>query len=69
VKFREFISILNEHGFAVVRQSGSHAQYEGFVDGQRRLVTVAAHRMNDDILPGTLASMIRQSGLPKQAFR
>jgi len=25
--------------------------------------------MSDDILPKTLASMIRQSGLPKRAFR
>src|SRR5574337_1294252 len=30
---------------------------------------VAAHRMSDDIRPGTLPSMIRQSGLPKRLFR
>lgn len=39
------------------------------VAGQVRLVTVAYHGLNDDILPKTLASMIRQSGLPKDLFR
>ena len=43
--------------------------YEAFIDGQRRIVTVAGHRESDDIRPGTLASMIRQSGLPRQRFR
>jgi predicted RNA binding protein YcfA (HicA-like mRNA interferase family) len=33
------------------------------------MVTVAYHLASDDILPKTLASMIRQSGLPKRRFR
>ena len=33
------------------------------------MVTVAFHSINDDIHPETLASMIRQSGLPKSLFR
>ncbi len=33
------------------------------------MVSVACHRESDDIKPGTLASMIRQSGLPKKLFR
>jgi hypothetical protein len=32
-------------------------------------VTVAYHNINDAILPKTLATMIRQSGLPKKLFR
>lgn len=48
---------------------GSHAIYRGKTNGEVRLVTVAAHRMTDDIEPGTLGSMIRQSGLPKNLFR
>jgi hypothetical protein len=39
------------------------------VGGEVRLVVVAPHRMSDDIKSGTLASMIRQSGLPKKLFR
>jgi hypothetical protein len=32
-------------------------------------VTAAFHGINDDVLTGTLLSMIRQSGLPKKLFR
>lgn len=68
--FERFIAILEAHGFALHRHEGtSHRQYRGIVSGQIRLVTVAAHRMADTIKPGTLASMIRQSGLPKALFR
>ncbi|WP_400767360.1 type II toxin-antitoxin system HicA family toxin [Methylosinus sporium] len=68
--FDAFIRILELNGFALHRQGkGSHAIYRGEVDGEVRLVTVAAHRLSDDIKPGTLASMIRQSGLPKKHFR
>jgi predicted RNA binding protein YcfA (HicA-like mRNA interferase family) len=68
--FDAFVRILESHGFALVRQGkGSHAIYRGKTNGEVRLVTVAAHRMTDDIEPGTLGSMIRQSGLPKNLFR
>lgn len=69
MKFRDFLRILEEEHFTPVRQAGSHRMYEAFIDGQRRIVTVAGHRESDDIRPGTLASMIRQSGLPRQRFR
>jgi predicted RNA binding protein YcfA (HicA-like mRNA interferase family) len=67
--FREFIAIIESHYFKEVRQEGSHRRYQGIVGGQIRLVTVAFHSIGDEIKPGTLASMIRQSGLPKQLFR
>jgi predicted RNA binding protein YcfA (HicA-like mRNA interferase family) len=68
--FREVIEILEAHGFEPVpgRQSGSHRQYKS-TSGQTRLVTVAYHNINDDVLPDTLASIIRQSGLSKSLFR
>jgi predicted RNA binding protein YcfA (HicA-like mRNA interferase family) len=70
VKFGAFVDVLTAHGFVLHRHgSGSHAIYRGVVDESVRLVTVAAHRMGDEIAPGTLAAMIRQSGLPKQTFR
>ena len=70
MKFAAFIGALSANGFVLHRQgSGSHAIYRGAVGGEVRLVTVAAHRMGDDIKPGTLAAMIRQSGLPKSTFR
>lgn len=69
MNFRDFVRVLEAAGFQLVRQSGSHRTYEGMVDGRRHVVTVACHRESDDIRPGTLASMIRQSGLPKRQFR
>ena len=70
MKYRDFIDIIGGHGFKCIRGGGtSHRQYEGFVSGARRMVTVSYHLPSDDIAPGTLASMIRQSGLPKTLFR
>jgi predicted RNA binding protein YcfA (HicA-like mRNA interferase family) len=70
MKFREFIRILEAHGFVLDRQRGSsHRVYKGEVAGEIRLVVVAGHREGDDIKPGTLSSMIRQSGLSKTLFR
>lgn len=48
---------------------GSHRRYRGVVDEQVRYVDFAAHNLNDEIKPGTLKSMIRQSGLPERLFR
>jgi predicted RNA binding protein YcfA (HicA-like mRNA interferase family) len=69
VKYREIVRILLANGFELKRQDGSHRQYEGYVDGRRRLVTVAFHGENDDVRPRTFSSMIRQSGLPRSKFR
>lgn len=70
MKFWTFVDILKAHGFVLHRQGAtSHAIYRGVVDGKIQMVVVAAHRMSDEIKPGTLSTMIRQSGLPKRAFR
>ena len=69
MKFRDLIRILQAHGFVLERQRSSHRTYKGLVNGRLRVVTVACHRESDDIKPGTLSSMIRQSGLPKRTFR
>jgi predicted RNA binding protein YcfA (HicA-like mRNA interferase family) len=69
MKFRDLIRILEDHGFELARQRGSHRTYKGQVSGELRVVVIAYHRESDDIRPGTLSSMIRQSGLPKKLFR
>jgi predicted RNA binding protein YcfA (HicA-like mRNA interferase family) len=43
-----------------VRQTASHRRYRGVVNGRTEFITVAYHKISDDILPKTLASMIRQ---------
>ncbi|MBA3810840.1 MAG: type II toxin-antitoxin system HicA family toxin [Caulobacteraceae bacterium] len=47
----------------------SHRRYRGVVGGEVRFVDVSFHGLGDEIRPGTLNSMIRQSGLPKALFR
>ncbi len=66
--FRQFISVLHQHGFALKNEKGAIRTYEGVVNGERRLVTIHYHHGSDDIKPGTLASLIRQSGLSKKLF-
>ena len=68
--FREFIEILLAHAFVEQRAAkGSHRRFRGETGGQVRFVTVAPHNINDDIKPGTLKAMIRQSGLQEELFR
>ena len=59
----EFITILTTHGFEFVSKRGSHAKYR---DDNGHTVIVPHPRK--DIPVGTLRSMIRQSGLPKELF-
>jgi predicted RNA binding protein YcfA (HicA-like mRNA interferase family) len=68
--FGVFVAILKSYQFQEIRHGAtSHRRYRGVVAGEVRLVDVAGHSMHDDIAPGTLNSMIRQSGLPKKLFR
>lgn len=67
--YRHFVRLLIKHGFILDRQRGSHRIYKGIIDGQVRLVVVAYHRESEEIKPGTLASMIRDSRLDKKLFK
>lgn len=68
-KFNQFVRMHERHGFVLDRQSGNSRIYKGRIGGKVRLVSVHFHRGSDDIKPGTLAAMIRVSGLPKKNFR
>lgn len=67
MKVRDVIRVLTDSGFRQVRQNGSHRQFEGFVNGRRRLVTVAGEG-NVQLKAGTLASIRQQSGLHRKSF-
>ncbi len=69
MNFRAFVKILKANGFTEVRVRGDHHQFEGYVGGKRKMVTVAYSRLGDDIKRNNLGSMIRQSGLDKKLFR
>jgi predicted RNA binding protein YcfA (HicA-like mRNA interferase family) len=67
--FREFIEIITANGFVLHRHGAtSHRRYRGVIDGEVRFVDVAFHSISDDVRPGTLNAMIRQSALPKSLF-
>lgn len=62
---KEVIAILKKHGFIVIRQKGSHVSLQKITEGITYNVVVPMH---DDLAKGTLMSIIRQSGLSRDAF-
>lgn len=68
MKVREVVRVIEENGLRFVRQRGSHRRFEGTVNGHVRRVTVAG-KDGDELTRATLASIRRQSGLPKSSFR
>jgi predicted RNA binding protein YcfA (HicA-like mRNA interferase family) len=57
--------ILEAHGFVRVRQRGSHVVLQRRVGDRTVTVPVPQHR---ELKTGTLLSIVRQSGLPREAF-
>ena len=62
---RDVCSILEQHGFQIVRQRGSHMVMQRRTDGGTVTVPVPNHA---EIRIGTLQAIIRQSGIPRNAF-
>ena len=60
MKFREFTRLLQDDGWKLQKQEGSHQKWAHPLKPGK--VTVAGHP-NDDIPPGTLKAMRRQAGL------
>ena len=63
VKVREVIKLLEQDGWRLDRQSGSHRQYRH--PSKAGTVTVAGN-LGGELKPGTLASVLRQAGLRGQ---
>ena len=64
MKAREVIKLIEADGWYLSRQKGSHKQYKHRV--KKGLVTVAAHKMSDEIAPGTLNSIYKQAQITKK---
>jgi predicted RNA binding protein YcfA (HicA-like mRNA interferase family) len=62
VKFREIIRMIEEDGWELSRQRGSHRQYSHPTKPGK--VTVAGHP-NKDVPKGTAANILRQAGLKR----
>jgi predicted RNA binding protein YcfA (HicA-like mRNA interferase family) len=58
-------ALLGQHGFAAVRQKGSHRIMQKRTASGTITVPVPLHR---ELRPGTLASIIRQSQLDRSLF-
>jgi predicted RNA binding protein YcfA (HicA-like mRNA interferase family) len=63
MKVKDVIRLLEGEGWILIATRGSHRQYKHPVRPGR--VTVAA-RPSDDLAPGTLNSILKQSGLKDQ---
>jgi predicted RNA binding protein YcfA (HicA-like mRNA interferase family) len=63
---RDVERILHKRGFKLSRQRGRHQQFVGYTKGRKRRVTVLSHQK--DFAPGTIRSMIQQSGLTREEW-
>lgn len=64
MKVSEIIKMIEDDGWFLVRQKGSHRQYKHRI--KKGLVTIAAHKMSDDIAKGTLNSILKQAQLKQE---
>jgi len=62
---RELCRLMSQHGFQQIRQRGSHVVMQKRMQGRTVTVPVPLH---DELRIGTLQSIIRQSGLPREVF-
>jgi predicted RNA binding protein YcfA (HicA-like mRNA interferase family) len=62
---QEVCTILRSHGFAAVRQRGSHIVMQKVLKNTTITVPVPNH---PQLHIGTLQSIIRQSGVPRSEF-
>ena len=63
MKARDIIKLIEGEGWFLVRQKGSHRQFKH--NTKKGLVTVAAHKMSDEIAIGTLISIFKQAQIKK----
>jgi predicted RNA binding protein YcfA (HicA-like mRNA interferase family) len=63
MKVREIIRLLEDDGWFLVAMRGSHRQYKHAIRPGR--VTVAG-KPSEDLAPGTLNSILKQSGLKER---
>jgi predicted RNA binding protein YcfA (HicA-like mRNA interferase family) len=59
MKVREAIKMIENDGWYLVRQKGSHMQFKH--PAKKGVVTIANHKLSDDIAKGTLASILKQA--------
>jgi len=63
MKARDIIKLIEQDGWFLIRQKGSHRQFKHKT--KKGLVTVAAHKMSDEIAVGTLISIYKQAQIER----
>ncbi len=64
MKIRDVIKMIEHDGWYLSRQKGSHRQYKH--NKKSGLVTIAGHKLSDEIAKGTLNSILKQAQLEKE---
>jgi predicted RNA binding protein YcfA (HicA-like mRNA interferase family) len=60
MKYKEIIRKIEDDGWYQARQKGSHRSYKHKT--KPGIITIAYHRLSDEIPRGTLNSILRQAG-------
>ncbi len=63
MKTNEVIKLIENDGWYLVRQKGSHRQYRH--DVKKGLVTIPVHRLSNDLTPGLEKSILKQAQINK----
>lgn len=61
MKYKEVVKLIEEDGWFQVRQKGSHRAYKHAA--KIGIVTIAYHRLSDEVPRGTLNSIMKQASL------
>lgn len=61
MKYKEIVKIIEKDGWYQARQKGSHRAYKH--NNKLGIVTLAYHRISDEIPKGTLNSILKQAQL------
>ncbi len=61
MKVKELRKLIEADGWILARQSGSHMQFKHPI--KAGLVTLAGHKLSDDMAIGTTISILKQAGL------
>jgi predicted RNA binding protein YcfA (HicA-like mRNA interferase family) len=63
MKAKEVLKILQNDGWFIVKQRGSHRQLKH--DEKKGLVTLAFHKLSDEMAAGTMNSILKQAQIEK----
>ncbi len=61
MKYREVVKLIEADGWYQARQKGSHRAYKHNL--KKGIVTIAYHRLSNEVPPGTLKSILKQARL------